>query len=77
MSYNNSVTINDCITELQLIEDNTNEIDSLEYLIETTTLSAEDKNKFKKVLTRLLIKNTKQANNVNKVANKLNRMSCY
>ena len=77
MSHNNSVTINECITNLMTIEDSTNEIDSLEYLIETINLAVDDKTKFKKVLTKLLIKNTKQADKINKVANKLNRLGMY
>lgn len=77
MNHNNSVTINECITNLMTIEDSTNEIDSLEYLIETINLAADDKTKFKKVLTKLLIKNTKQADKINKVANKLNRLGMY
>ena len=77
MNHNNSVTINECITNLMTIEDSTNEIDSLEYLIETINLAVDDKTKFKKVLTKLLIKNTKQADKINKVANKLNRLGMY
>ena len=77
MSYNNSVTINDCITALQLVDDIRNEVDSLEYLIEKATLTEDDRIKFKKILTKLLIKNTKQTNKINKVANKLNKLGYY
>ena len=77
MSYNNSVTINDCITDLQLVEDISNEVDSLEYFISTAKLTADDKAQLQKLLTKFLIKNTKQGAKINKVANKLNKLNYY
>lgn len=74
MSYNNSVSINDCITALQLVDDFTNEADILENIIRTATLSTEDKERLQKLLTKVLIKNTKQSEKINQVANKLNKL---
>lgn len=74
MSYNNSVSINDCITALQLVDDFTNEADILENIIRTATLAPEDKERLKKLLTKVIIKNTKQTEQINQVANKLNKL---
>lgn len=74
MSYNNSVSINDCITALQLVDDFTNEADILENIIRTATLSPEDKERLQKLLTKVIIKNTKQTEQINQVANKLNKL---
>ena len=74
MSYNNSVSINDCITALQLVDDFTNEADILESIIRTATLTPDDKERLKKLLTKVIIKNTKQTEQINQVANKLNKI---
>lgn len=74
MSYNNSVSINDCITALQLVDDFTNEADILESIIRTATLTPEDTERLKKLLTKVIIKNTKQTEQINQVANKLNKL---
>lgn len=76
MSYNNALNLNDCITELQTVEDIHSEIDSLELFINQVDLSSTDKERLQKILTRLLIKHTKQEEKINKVANKLNKI-CY
>lgn len=77
MSYNNSVTINDCITELQTINDFKEEIDRLEDFLHSATLQDDDKEILKKLFTRLLTKNTVQATKIIKVANKLNKLGYY
>lgn len=74
MSYNNSVSINDCITALQLVDDFTNEAEILESIIRTAPLAPEDKERLKKLLTKVIIKNTKQTEQINQVANKLNKL---
>ena len=74
MSYNNSVSINDCITALQLVDDFTNEADILESIIRTATLTPDDKERLKKLLTKVIIKNTKQTEQINQVAKKLNKI---
>lgn len=74
MSYNNSVSINDCITALQLVDDFTNEAATLQSIIRTATLAPEDKERLNKLLNKIIIKNTKQSEQINQVANKLNKI---
>ena len=77
MSYNNSVVVNDCITELQLINDFNSDIENLRSFLENATLTEEDYTRLKKLITSVTIKNTITKNKVIKVANKLNRVFYY
>lgn len=77
MSYNNSVVVNDCITELQLINDYNSDIENLRSFLENATLTEEDYTRLKKLITSVTIKNTITKNKVIKVANKLNRVFYY
>lgn len=77
MSYNNSVTINDCITELQTLNDFNSDIDSLRAFAASVALSEDDSTRLKKLITLMTIKNTRVKNKVNKTMNKLNKLGYY
>ena len=77
MSYNNSVNINDCITDLQTLEDFDTQVENLKSFIDNAKLLVRDKKELQSIINILTMKNTKQKNTVYKVANKLNKMGLY
>ena len=77
MSYNKSVTINDCITALQTLNDFNSDIDSLRHFVDTVELTEDDSTRLKKLITLMALKNTNMKTKVNKTANKLNKLGFY
>lgn len=77
MSHNNSVTINECITNLMTLDDFNNNLDSLKHFFKNTDLNEEDKETLKKIINLMTMKNTRMKGVVNQVANKLNKTQYY
>ena len=77
MSHNNSVTINECITNLMTLDDFNNNLDSLKHFFKNTDLNEEDKEALKKIINLMTMKNTRMKGVVNQVANKLNKTGMY
>lgn len=77
MSHNNSVTINECITNLMTLDDFNNNLDSLKHFFKNTDLNEEDKETLKKIINLMIMKNTRMKGVVNQVANKLNKTQYY
>ena len=77
MSHNNSVTINECITNLMTLDDFNNNLDSLKHFFKNTDLNEEDKETLKKIINLMTMKNTRMKGVVNQVANKLNKTGMY
>lgn len=77
MSHNNSVTINECITNLMTLDDFNNNLDSLKHFFKNTDLNEEDKETLKKIINLMIMKNTRMKSVVNKVANSLNKTQYY
>lgn len=77
MSHNNSVTINECITNLMTLDDFNSNLDSLKHFFKNTDLNEEDKETLKKIINLMTMKNTRMKGVVNQVANKLNKTQYY
>ena len=77
MSYNNSVTINECITNLMTLDDFNSNVDSLKLFIKDVDLNTEDKERLQKIINLMTMKNTRMKGVVNQVANKLNKTQYY
>ena len=73
----NALTINDCITELQTLNDFNNEIALLREVLEQTELSEEATDKLKSLKRLMTLKNTLTKNKVSKVFNSLNKLGYY
>ena len=77
MSYNNSVTINECITNLMTLDDFNSNVESLKLFIKDVDLNTEDKEHLQKIINLMTMKNTRMKGVVNQVANKLNKTGMY
>ena len=77
MSHNNSVTINECITNLMTLDDFNSNLDSLKHFFKNTDLNEEDKETLKKIINLMTMKNTRMKSVVNQVANSLNKTQYY
>lgn len=77
MNHNNSVTINECITNLMTLDDFNSNIDNLKLFIKDVDLNTEDKERLQKIINLMTMKNTRMKGVVNQVANKLNKTGMY
>lgn len=77
MSLNNSITINDCITNLQTVDDLNTDINRLKAFLEDSKLLVRDQKALQNIINLLTIKNTKQKTTIHKVANSLNKLGYY
>ena len=77
MNHNNSVTINECITSLMILDDFNSNIDNLKLFIKDVDLNTEDKERLQKIINLMTMKNTRMKGVVNQVANKLNKTGMY
>lgn len=77
MNLNNSVTINDCITSLQTLEDFNSNIAQLKNFLTTSSLVIEEKKELQSIINVMTMKNTKQKNTVHKTMNSLNKTGMY
>lgn len=77
MNLNNSVTINDCITNLQTLEDFNSNIGQLKNFLATSSLVIEEKKELQSIINVMTMKNTKQKNTVHKTMNSLNKTGMY
>lgn len=77
MNHNNSVTINECITSLMILDDFNSNVDSLKLFIKDVDLNTEDKERLQKIINLMTMKNTRMKGVVNQVANKLNKTGMY
>ena len=77
MNHNNSVTINDSITNLMTLDDFNNEIAHLREFIAEAELNKEDKDRLKKITNLMTIKNTRMKGVVNNTMNNLNKCGMY
>lgn len=73
MSYNNATIINDCITDLQTIDDLNNNIHQLKQFLANSKLLVKDKKELQSIINMLVMKNTKQKDTVHKTRNALNK----
>lgn len=77
MSHNNSVTINECITNLMTLDDFNSNVESLKLFIKDIDLNTEDKERLQKIINLMTMKNTRVKTVVNQVANTLNKTQYY
>ncbi len=77
MSHNNSVTINECITNLMTLDDFNSNVDSLKLFLKDVDLNTEDKERLQKIINLMTIKNTKVKGVVNTTMNSLNKTQYY
>lgn len=77
MSYNNNLNMNDCITNLQTLDDYNLDISRLKLFIEDSNLAKEDEAALKQIIKLMAIKNTTVKNTINKTMNSLNKMGLY
>ena len=75
MSYNNSINLNDCITDLQTLDDFNLDVSRLKLFLEEAKLLKRDQEELKNIINLMTIKNTKVKNQVGKTMNALNRIS--
>ena len=77
MNLNNSVIVNDSITNLMTVEDFNSNIAQLKNFLENTKLLVKDKKELQSIINVLAMKNSKQKNTIHKVANALNKVGMY
>lgn len=75
MSYNNATIINDCITDLQTLDDLNNNIHQLKQFLANSKLLVKDKKELQSIINMLVMKNTKQKDIVHKTRNTLNKIA--
>lgn len=77
MNLNNSVIVNDSITNLMTIEDLNSNLIQLKEFLNNTKLLVKDKKELQSIINVLAMKNSKQKNTIHKVANALNKVGMY
>ena len=77
MNLNNSVIVNDSITNLMTVEDLNSNLIQLKEFLNNTKLLVKDKKELQSIINVLAMKNSKQKNTIHKVANALNRIGYY
>lgn len=77
MNHNNSVTINDCITNLMMLDDFNSNIESLKLFLRDTDLNTADKERLQKMINLMTMKNTRMKGVVNNTMNNLNKCGMY
>ena len=77
MNLNNSVIVNDSITNLMTVEDLNSNLIQLKEFLNNTKLLVKDKKELQSIINVLAMKNSKQKNTIHKVANALNKVGMY
>ena len=77
MNLNNSVIVNDSITNLMTVEDLNSNLIQLKEFLNNTKLLVKDKKELQSIINVLAMKNSKQKNTIHKVANALNKEGIY
>lgn len=77
MNHNNSVTINDSITNLMTLDDFNSNIESLKLFLRDTELNTADKERLQKMINLMTMKNTRMKGVVNNTMNNLNKCGMY
>ena len=77
MNLNNSVIVNDSITNLMTVEDLNSNLIQLKEFLNNTKLLVKDKKELQSIINILAMKNSKQKNTIHKVANALNKVGMY
>lgn len=77
MNLNNSVTINECITDLMTVEDFNNDIIKLKEFLSSAKLLVRDQKELQSIINLMTMKNSKQKNTIHKTMNNLNKTGMY